>query len=245
MAWQTPKTDWTAADGVRDTDMNRIEGNALALYNETVRSSKIVYVTDAGNDSTGNGTSASPYRTINKALSTVPKNLAGISVTIHIASGAYPEAVSVKGFHGGVLTFAGTASEIEVTSLTIDGSTVSVTSLDISATAAVGIIITNAGTFITTGNVNADGTSTGVNVNSCSSAHIAGSLYSGGAAYAIQCSRMSSIYADTISGVGILSAVTGGVIAFNNSTMSRSTATGGRIYNGSQSSGGLVPSSVE
>lgn len=33
MAWQTPKTDWSSADGVRDTDMNRIEGNALELKN--------------------------------------------------------------------------------------------------------------------------------------------------------------------------------------------------------------------
>lgn len=33
MAWQTPKTNWSSADGVRDTDMNRIEGNALELKN--------------------------------------------------------------------------------------------------------------------------------------------------------------------------------------------------------------------
>lgn len=32
MAWQTPKTDWTMADGVRDADLNRIEGNTLHLY---------------------------------------------------------------------------------------------------------------------------------------------------------------------------------------------------------------------
>jgi len=31
MAWQTPKTDWTSADGVSDADMNRIEGNIQAL----------------------------------------------------------------------------------------------------------------------------------------------------------------------------------------------------------------------
>lgn len=31
MAWQTPKTDWAAADGVRDTDMNRIESNISEL----------------------------------------------------------------------------------------------------------------------------------------------------------------------------------------------------------------------
>lgn len=33
MAWQTPKTDWAAQDGVRNTDLNRIESNALELYN--------------------------------------------------------------------------------------------------------------------------------------------------------------------------------------------------------------------
>ena len=31
MAWQTPKTDWTRADGVRDIDLNRIEGNTMHL----------------------------------------------------------------------------------------------------------------------------------------------------------------------------------------------------------------------
>lgn len=32
MAWQTPKTNWAAPDGVRDTDFNRIEGNTQYLY---------------------------------------------------------------------------------------------------------------------------------------------------------------------------------------------------------------------
>ena len=31
MAFTTPKTNWTPADGVRYTDLNRIEGNALHL----------------------------------------------------------------------------------------------------------------------------------------------------------------------------------------------------------------------
>lgn len=31
MAWQTPKTDWTPADGVADVDFNRIEGNIVHL----------------------------------------------------------------------------------------------------------------------------------------------------------------------------------------------------------------------
>jgi hypothetical protein len=32
MAWQTPKTNWAGPDGVRNTDFNRIEGNAQHLY---------------------------------------------------------------------------------------------------------------------------------------------------------------------------------------------------------------------
>lgn len=32
MAWQTPKTDWSAPDGVSNVDMNRIEGNILEVY---------------------------------------------------------------------------------------------------------------------------------------------------------------------------------------------------------------------
>lgn len=31
MAWTSPKTSWAAADGVAASDMNRIEGNILAL----------------------------------------------------------------------------------------------------------------------------------------------------------------------------------------------------------------------
>ena len=31
MAYQTPKTDWAAPDGVAASDMNRMEGNAVAL----------------------------------------------------------------------------------------------------------------------------------------------------------------------------------------------------------------------
>lgn len=35
MAWQAPKTDWEAQDGVRNTDLNRIEGNTLDLHQRT------------------------------------------------------------------------------------------------------------------------------------------------------------------------------------------------------------------
>ena len=34
MTWYTPKTNWTAADGVANTDFNRIEGNILEVRND-------------------------------------------------------------------------------------------------------------------------------------------------------------------------------------------------------------------
>ena len=61
MAWQTPKTDWAAADGVRDSDFNRIESNILELYNTSAaRANKTIYVATTGSDATGDGSSAAP-----------------------------------------------------------------------------------------------------------------------------------------------------------------------------------------
>ena len=31
MAWQTPKTDWGTNDAIRDTDLNRMESNIIAV----------------------------------------------------------------------------------------------------------------------------------------------------------------------------------------------------------------------
>lgn len=238
MAWQTPKTNWAAADGVRDTDMNRIEGNILALYEESARTSKIIYVSMDGDDDAGNGTSSNPYRSITKALSVVPKNLAGLNVNIHIASGTYLEAVSVKGFHGGPIRFTGSGSDVEVTSITVDNCALLVSSITLLLTASVSLIVTNGGLFSTTGDVAAEGVSTGVNVNLDSCVHITGRLSCAGSAYAVNCSGSSRLYADSITGVGIITVSTGGSVAFNSSSMNRNTATGGRVYTGSQSGGG-------
>lgn len=40
MAWQTPKTNWTPADGVADADFNRIEGNIQELQNTKINTSE-------------------------------------------------------------------------------------------------------------------------------------------------------------------------------------------------------------
>lgn len=244
MAWQTPKTDWAPPDGVRDTDFNRIEGNTLALYEETARASRIIYVATTGNDDTGNGTSANPFKTVMKALSVAPKNLAGQSVTIHIAGGTYPEAVSIKGFNGGVLRLSGASSLVTLTSLSIEEATVTAVSLPLSLTAAVGLILSERASFSTTGDLTTEGGSIGASVNGGSSARIAGTHRHNGSGTAVSCSGNSLYNAGTITGSGNLQATNGGVISATTNTLSRSATSGGRIHIGNQGSGVAV-SSVE
>lgn len=76
----------------------------------TLTKAVTLYVSTGGNDTTGNGTSAAPYKTINKALSTIPKNLGGFSATVNIAAGTYDEVFNVNYFHGGNIVFAGTGT---------------------------------------------------------------------------------------------------------------------------------------
>ena len=237
MAWQTPKTNWSAEDGVRDSDMNRIEGNALALYEETARSNITIYVATTGNDSTGNGTSANPYKTIAKALSMLPKNLAGLNVTVYISAGTYAEAVSIKGFAGGVLRLSGASSNVTLNSLSIEEAVVSAVSLPLTLTAAVGLIVTEVGSFNTTGNVTTTGSSVGANINSGGVARIAGTHNHSGGGTAVSCSGNGLYNANSITGSGNLQASGGGVISSGSSTLSRSATTGGRIHIGTQGSG--------
>lgn len=134
MAWQPPKTDWSASDGVRDTDFNRIEENIRVLHLESLRGHTVVYVSLSGNDNTGSGSEASPYRTISKALSVIPHNLNGLSVTIHLLSaGTYAEAVEISGFYGGTINLSGAANAaISIMGLHIENSAVQVSEMALS-----------------------------------------------------------------------------------------------------------------
>lgn len=67
---------------------------------------KTIYVSSTGSDTTGTGAQGSAFATINKALSTVPKNLNGYTVTINVASGTYTGAVQISDFYGGHIVFS-------------------------------------------------------------------------------------------------------------------------------------------
>jgi hypothetical protein len=62
-----------------------------------------VYVSPTGSDTTGTGEHNSPFKTINYALSTIPKVLNGNLVTINLADGVYDEHVFIYGFTSGAL----------------------------------------------------------------------------------------------------------------------------------------------
>lgn len=67
-----------------------------------------LYVGPTGNDTTGDGTNTAPYASLTKALSVIPKDLGGQTITINVAGGTYIESnVGIDGFYGGRLRIIG------------------------------------------------------------------------------------------------------------------------------------------
>lgn len=60
-----------------------------------------LYVSTTGSDTTGDGTSAKPFKTIQHAIDILPKDLGGHVVIINVANGTYPERVRIVGFNNG------------------------------------------------------------------------------------------------------------------------------------------------
>ena len=240
MSWQNPKTNWTSADGVRNTDFNRIEGNILYLFNDAAREDVTLYVSLSGNDTTGNGTASSPYATLSKALSMLPKHLNGKNVNINVASGSYADDVDIRGFSGGMLTITGSlGTTVSLRSLTISFCTVMINSINLNITGAGGVTITNGANLITMSDFTL--TSSGIKVSMCSRAHFAGKVTIRQSYTAIDVFANSSLYVGQILGnnntVG-LSATSGGQIAYNFNEIIAITAmytsSGGRIITGVQ-----------
>lgn len=75
---------------------------------DALTESVTVYVSTSGSDTTGDGTSAKPYATVQYALNTIPKALNGFIATIHIAPGTYTGGITVEYFTGGRIVFTST-----------------------------------------------------------------------------------------------------------------------------------------
>ena len=248
MPFITPKTDWTSVDGVRDADLNRIEGNIHELYNTAqVRSTYTVYVSTSGSDDTGAGTEASPYRTITKALSTIPRIIGDKVVTLYIATGTYNESVVISGFTGVLAINTAGAGPVTVSSLTIDGCNVTHTGAQLNATN--GVVLTNGATFRGNAAMYVGSSAIGYAVKTGSTFIVLNTITASNATSAgLEVSEQGQAYVSTIGGTGNtvgIRADTGGVACYGSMVMSASTLrvtnTGGRIFSGPQSGvgGGL------
>lgn len=71
----------------------------------TLTHNATVYVNGStGNDETGDGSSAAPFKTIQAGVNSLPKILGGFHAMIDIADGTYLERVTIDSFQGGRLT---------------------------------------------------------------------------------------------------------------------------------------------
>lgn len=250
MAWQTPKVDWAAADGVRDTDMNRIEGNILDLYNRRpIESSIHLYVATTGSDTTGDGSQESPYATITKALSMVPANLNTYSAIIFIAAGAYTESIDVDGITNGNVNFGNQSSG----SIVINGNfyvgncqSVIVSGFD-NVTINGRLNVENTTSFYSSSSVTIVDTVHAEALSArCATTIFSGNLSVKSLSYGsgVLADTGSNIYVENLTvqpGTGIgVKADYGGQVRYgsitNNATTKFATTRGGRIYTGAQNS---------
>lgn len=243
MAWQTPKTNWGAADGVRDTDFNRIEENIQFLYDDAkVRQELAVYVNaGTGNDNTGTGSPSAPYKTITKALSAIPKDLNGMRVVVNIANGTYPEDVLIKGFGGMLLINGAYDANITVNSFIVSCSTVELVGMRINATTDGGIVardngcILGTGTLVSTGGgacIAVGGSVITVNVIEVSNNPSFAVIVDGG-------SNLNALYIQGSNNVSGIICQGGSVASFSSNNLTANgavytTYAGGRILSGSQ-----------
>lgn len=82
-----------------------------------------VYVSKYGSDTDGDGSSAAPYLTIQKAVDSLPKFLGSFHAQIDIAAGTYDERVVIDGFVGGRITLGVSGRTVTVRGVTIMSST--------------------------------------------------------------------------------------------------------------------------
>ena len=82
-----------------------------------VEENKVIYVSPSGNDASGDGSSSYPFRSIQKAIDSAPKNLENKTIIIEVASGTYSEDILVSGFYGGMLRF--NVGTININALTV------------------------------------------------------------------------------------------------------------------------------
>ena len=202
-----------------------------------------IYVSTSGNDASGDGSSNLPFKTVQKAINSIPKDLNNREITINIASGTYSENVEIAGFYGGTLRIA--CGTVSLKSLTVYEANVIITGTQLTLAAnglSNGFYCHRGANIICQINLIVNGSTNGiivsygsrfsgknVTINSCTIA-----VLSSSAAYVAITALTGSKNNNGISAsAGIVSI--GTIDAALASTL-YVTAAGGRIFAGSQAS---------
>ena len=146
----TEYVTWERADEptVAGTPINKALFDSIAadigLANDTT-----VYVSKAGSDSLGNGSSANPYLTITKAINSLPKNLNGKNVIINIAAGTYNETATFAYFSAGTIIINGNSgAAVTITGLRVQNCSVRLDGIALTIGSA-GLGVSERGMFYT------------------------------------------------------------------------------------------------
>lgn len=230
-----------AKGGTGQTSINGI----LTNWGIQVTSNMAIYISPSGNDTSGTGASATPYKTLTKALSVVPKNTSGKSITIYIAPGTYSENVVIKDFLGPItLNVTGSTPAI-FNSITVDNCTVLHIGQPINLTPTAsgsGLTIQNGSCWIGSSSLNVAIGAYGISVKSGSRMAIQGTATLSNLLTAgINVSGGSVAYVAIAVGTNnslALSATDGGMLIYATATIEGKskclTNNGGRIYSGAQ-----------
>ena len=212
-----------------------------------------VYVSTNGSDQIGDGTSAAPYATIQKAVNSIPKWLDGYTATIDIADGTYEGRVTIEGFHGGTLVLGIAGRTVTVRGISVTASSlvkINVSNIVRASNVVGSLLVVSGGSVVQVSNrfsVDAQNAAvTGVVVETGSTLVVTNEaifiVHNCGynAVYASGGSRVSfSGIAGSGNATG-LRVETGAVISFLSRSLAGTTenvtASGGRIYTGAQSS---------
>lgn len=245
MAWQTPKIDWSPEDGVLASDINRIEGNIQYLYDKLpsqLKTQVTLHVTSDGDDTTGDGSAAAPFASIQKALDSLPKDLGGYNVSIMCGRGTYA-GFELVNFKGGVVSFNSANADVY-----IDGN-ILISNCDVASITGFGSLIVygswivrNSVVFCTDNVTISNSGGLGLIVEQAKVAFTyAFTVTSSSAASGILADYNSEVFVESLlimpgTGTGI-TADRGGKVAYssmsNRADVETHIARGGRVYTGS------------
>lgn len=212
-----------------------------------IEGNQTIYVKTSGNDFTGDGTSAAPFKTIQKAIDSIPKDLNNREITINVASGTYAEDVTIEGFSGAPLRFD--IETININSISVYDSCIVLngTAINISASGKTyGIYCHRDANVICQTNLTITGAEHGIYTGYASRLNARKTTTINSCTFAVTSTFAAMIYISSLTGSKNNNAIqaAGGIvflgsIASGMASTIYATSNGGRVYTGAQASAPL------